>query len=236
MTKLQVIYDRKLAFLDQETRFRGLTPWRKEFKAEWRKLEIAQGQNSEYDTSPTDWTCSCPAFLMSRFLVCKHLVKSVHRIDGSSSFFRSVKRRYQPPFYRHPDLIALSDSSEDSETDNSSSEDEDFEETGYSDFELNFDNEAEDSMETGDNEAMMDGSTVNTWEEGRSAATALLAEIQELIDDQNQKGGSSRWIQKVLKEMQGLKRMKEDIEKLRVRRTMPRTWKDTNQSTMFFKF
>ncbi|KAJ6537913.1 hypothetical protein B0H19DRAFT_860802, partial [Mycena capillaripes] len=33
----------------------------------------------EYSTLIEDWVCSCPAFLISRFLLCKHLVREANK-------------------------------------------------------------------------------------------------------------------------------------------------------------
>jgi hypothetical protein len=36
--------------------------------------EEAKCESGTYHTSLDDWTCSCPSYLTSHFLLCKHLV------------------------------------------------------------------------------------------------------------------------------------------------------------------
>src|SRR6185437_5037869 len=60
---------------------------------------------NSYATDSKMWTCSCPAYLDSRFLLCKHLVQSVCQIKPN--FFNEVKSYRSPPFWRHKDLIPL---------------------------------------------------------------------------------------------------------------------------------
>ena len=99
VTKLQPLFERKLSFqTNQTSRFRGLSPWRKEFKQVWRKMEKTAVSNQQYDTNLEKWIYLCPSYLLNRFLT------SVHAIPTNSSFFRLVKRHHTTPFYTHPDL------------------------------------------------------------------------------------------------------------------------------------
>ena len=53
------------------------TPANTKGRAE-RLAEIAeeeQRQSGTYHTNLQQWTCGCPAYLISRFLLCKHLVR-----------------------------------------------------------------------------------------------------------------------------------------------------------------
>src|ERR1700684_1581044 len=49
--------------------------WRKAFKREWKKLtirsEVIEDPIQRYHTNPAQWTCACPIFINSRFLICK---------------------------------------------------------------------------------------------------------------------------------------------------------------------
>jgi hypothetical protein len=50
------------------------------------------------------WTCSCPAFLVSRFLLCKHLVRATNNrlgtnLNANIDFFISLKRNHTAPYY-----------------------------------------------------------------------------------------------------------------------------------------
>lgn len=111
VTKLAPSYYIKLdRLLVESGRFRELCSWRKPFKKEWRKLErkeITLPMNNAYRPNIERWTCTCPFFVTSRFLVCKHLVQSVHRVPPI--FFLEVKRHRTVPFWRHKTLKPLGD-------------------------------------------------------------------------------------------------------------------------------
>jgi hypothetical protein len=79
--------------------------WRAAFKREWRQCQvkpIPDRENPRYDPLPYRWVCSCPAFSVSRFLICKHLVQSVHIVPAT--FFHQVTRERSHPVWRHIEL------------------------------------------------------------------------------------------------------------------------------------
>ena len=57
----------------------------------------------KYNPSPERWICSCPYFLTSRFLVCKHLVQACKQVPAR--FFQEVTRNRAGPTWQHPKLI-----------------------------------------------------------------------------------------------------------------------------------
>ena len=109
VTKLAPRYYRKLDLLLRETgRYRELSSWRKEFKKVWRKLEktpITVPLNDAYRPDVKRWICTCPSFVVSRFLACKHLIQGMHRVPPT--FFLEADRYREPPFWRHPSLRPL---------------------------------------------------------------------------------------------------------------------------------
>lgn len=51
------------------------------------------------------WTCTCPAYLISRFLLCKHLVREANQMLNDAplddlSFFFHLRRERFPPYYK----------------------------------------------------------------------------------------------------------------------------------------
>jgi len=58
--------------------------------------------NSKYRPDPKAWVCTCPYFVKSRFLVCKHLIQSVPTMPPT--FFLEVTRHRTTPFWCHPAL------------------------------------------------------------------------------------------------------------------------------------
>ena len=58
-----------------------------------------------YHTNILWWTCSCPAYLTSRFLTCKHIVCQVndHLNDKpltNLEFFAKLRCQHSPPFFQ----------------------------------------------------------------------------------------------------------------------------------------
>lgn len=112
VSKLATTYYTKLGNLLTSTGrdYRELCSWRKEFKRTWKKLEtreITLPINDAYRPNTTKWTCTCPFFVTSRFLICKHLIQRVHRVPAI--FFLEVKRHRSVPFWRHASLKVLDD-------------------------------------------------------------------------------------------------------------------------------
>ena len=70
--------------------------WRKAFKKEWKELSTRILNNNIYLTDVKNWICGCPAFLVSRFLICKHLIQE--KGDVTVQFFEEVHRHHQYPF------------------------------------------------------------------------------------------------------------------------------------------
>jgi hypothetical protein len=79
-------------------------------RLDWIREE-SEGSSSQYKTSLTNWTCSCPSYLLSRFLVCKHLVRSANQQLGKSNhglrFFARLHRHHEVPFYRIPGIHSI---------------------------------------------------------------------------------------------------------------------------------
>lgn len=105
--KLAPLYYSKLELTNNVVgRYRELAPWRREFKAAWMK-DLAKDQNvdlhDKYRPDPRRWVCTCPHFVLSRFLICKHLVQSVRPVNPE--FFFEVDRNRTTPFYSHASLI-----------------------------------------------------------------------------------------------------------------------------------
>ncbi|KAF7300749.1 SWIM-type domain-containing protein [Mycena kentingensis (nom. inval.)] len=87
-----------------------LPSWRKTFRTQWRNLELRDVAmqarvDHVYRPNVDDWVCSCPAFKISRFLICKHLVQLVRHVP--TRFFREAQRNRTTPFWKHRHLIPL---------------------------------------------------------------------------------------------------------------------------------
>ncbi|KAF8998927.1 hypothetical protein BDQ17DRAFT_1428105 [Cyathus striatus] len=67
--------------------------------------------NDAYKPDPQRWVRTCPSFLVSRFLLCKHLVQSVYQVPAV--FLAQVKRRRTTPFWKHESLRVIEDTDSD---------------------------------------------------------------------------------------------------------------------------
>ena len=82
--------------------------WRKAFKKQWKKLrdrEIEPRNLEKYHTNPVMWTCACDAFLLSRFLICKHILYCYEPISNPVKFFSGVRRQRSSPFWVDEQLV-----------------------------------------------------------------------------------------------------------------------------------
>ena len=61
--------------------------------------------NDKYRPDPVQWVRTCPSFMLSCFLICKHLVQAVQPMPPI--FFLQVKRNHTVPFWEHLALIPL---------------------------------------------------------------------------------------------------------------------------------
>jgi hypothetical protein len=114
ITKLVLTYYRKLeVMLNDMGRFCELPKWRRDFKVEWKKAmrkPITMPLNKKYQPDVKQFVCTCPQFIVSWFLICKHLVQLFHPVNPH--FFLKVSRNRTVPFWSHPSLKPISMSME----------------------------------------------------------------------------------------------------------------------------
>ena len=91
--------------------YRKATPsWQKDFKKQWKELSH-RGPESEsfrrYYADPQKWVCGCEFFLLSRFLICKHLIHCFEPVAWPSEFFRDIRRQRSSPYwvYKNSQLV-----------------------------------------------------------------------------------------------------------------------------------
>ncbi|KAF9515816.1 hypothetical protein BS47DRAFT_1293351 [Hydnum rufescens UP504] len=66
--------------------------WRQE-RLDWLQEE-EEREAGTYNTSLHDWTCSCPSYLHSRFLICKHLIRLANMALGEAGIKRDLQFFY----------------------------------------------------------------------------------------------------------------------------------------------
>ena len=179
VTKLAPTYYRKLdLFLTEQARYRELSSWRKGFKRAWRKLEktpITMPINDAYQPKVEEWVCTCPAFAISRFLVCKHLIQRMQKVPPT--FFLEAVRFREPPVWRHKSLRPLEEYRGNSATVATQHVEE-----GNKDADLGADVE-DDENEGGSDDEEDEEEEVGTYQhDGRTFEEALMDEIK-LIEE-----------------------------------------------------
>ena len=82
-----------------------------------RLAQIAAEESREpgvYVTVIELWVCSCPSFLLSRFLWCKHLIRETNkRLNNRPltdlKFFLHLRRNHTAPYYSIPGIHSMPD-------------------------------------------------------------------------------------------------------------------------------
>ena len=119
ITKLAPRYYQKIdVILNNTGRFRELPSWRRDFKAAWKKAmntPITMPLNERYRPDTKRFVCTCLQFVVSRFLICKHLVQLFQPVNPI--FFLEVTRNRTVPFWSHPTLKPLLSVEVDNEAD-----------------------------------------------------------------------------------------------------------------------
>ena len=173
ITKLAPTYYRKLDQLLTETgRYRELSSWRKAFKKAWRKLEktpITLPLNDAYKPNTEKWICTCPSFIVSRFLICKHTIQHMHRVPPI--FFLEAERYRTVPFWRHKSLKPLEEA--DAET---------METVVRSDEQERCDEDENDEGGDEDDDDEDEGCVETHQEDGRTFEEAMEGDIELILD------------------------------------------------------
>ena len=87
--------ERMKAILSNDHR-KATAAWRKAFKREWKCLQSHQVDPqslTRYQTDPEKWTCDCGLLLLSRFLLCEHIISYYEKVQGSVKYFRRFAAR-----------------------------------------------------------------------------------------------------------------------------------------------
>ncbi|KAL3689889.1 hypothetical protein R1sor_016198 [Riccia sorocarpa] len=87
--------------LNQFQKGREFPTWWVKFRRQWVKLaEREPAARGYYATDVSAWTCSCPAFVSAKYLICKHLVLGYTTgVSAKVHVYLQTYRRFDPPFY-----------------------------------------------------------------------------------------------------------------------------------------
>ena len=210
---------------------RAVACWRKDFKSIWKKITErldTDGVNTQqYHTDPVKWTCGCPCFLTSRFLICKHILSCYEPISDPIPFFRCVQRRRDYPFWAHEQLVLQPQYQPTEPTTNTQSDSVHGSESQSDDDDIAIDPAAVD-----------EGRLVDLAEDVEADFDAYLSDMQsamEIFQDQRAKG-NTKFMEKVMAANSSHRTLVQEIKTLRNQRTMPRTWAAwKHPATMYYK-
>ena len=186
--------------------------WKKQFKAEWKRLSKHDIKNA-YMTNAQNWVCSYPYFLTNRFMICKHLIQLKGIVDPK--FFYQIHRNHNYPFIQEGIQEISYEGSIVTRT-------------------MNISENSTDPIEEVWNEhAIIYDWLINVTEK----ALNILKEYKEAKNSRWIKGVERNFIL-IEAELERMKKeptqnMVRDIETYRNRRTMPLTWKDHSNNTRF---
>lgn len=200
---------------------------------------------ARYNTQVRLGTCGCPAFLESRFLICKHIVACYETVKPS--FFRNVRRITSAPYWTADNLVirpqyTLPNSSMPAafhfDDINASllvgSQTRQIEEIDKDDL-VDLEDDDDD-----DDEVITDNGPLQSVEENSLNAFTEIKELLQfasnLVDDE-QRLANHRFGEKFLSSLRKLKYLKDDVQRRRARRTRPLTWTSENKHevTMYLK-
>jgi hypothetical protein len=210
---------------------KGNASWRKQFKKQWKKDENKGAEPESiqrYHTNPALWTCACDAFLLSRFLICKHIVHCFEPVKDRVAFFSRIRRRRCQPFWVEKQLILHPEyrTSEITTDHNSSS---------YS----SSDSDSESDL---DPDALEEDKLVTIEDEPAEEVDleGFLSSMQSAIDIcRGQKAkGNVKFVEAFMaaKGMNQIPKLVEEIRKLENKRTMPLTWtRNEHPATMYYR-
>ncbi|KAL3679518.1 hypothetical protein R1sor_022474 [Riccia sorocarpa] len=87
--------------LNQFQKDREFPTWWVKFRRQWIKLaEREPAARGYYVTDVSAWTCSCPAFVSSKYLLCKHLVLGYTTgVSAEIPVYLQTYQRFEPSFY-----------------------------------------------------------------------------------------------------------------------------------------
>lgn len=234
--------DRMTALLKKNHR-KAKASWRKDFKQQWRRMRSSRVETQsllKYHTDPVKWTCACNSFLLSRFLLCKHILFCFEDLPDPARFFLEVRRQRRYPFwvgsqltlrpeYRVQDCDILSGNSGQMSDDDPNSKSDSGSETDSFEARL-IETEDEDEEEHMESDEYTSRINITEGLSIKRAVTNLLEE-QEKIKN-------TKFLEAYFKSRQSLsndRTLLEEIEQRKRQRTMPNTWiQYKHPATIFF--
>ncbi|KAI1002825.1 hypothetical protein K3495_g5378 [Podosphaera aphanis] len=213
---------------------KAVTAWRKTFKKNWDDLldSVVDQDLLKYHTNPINWTCAYPGFLMSQFLVCKHIKFCYEKISDRPKLFSEIERQRESPFWVHEQLTLrpehrLSTIEIPSDNDNESDSDNETEsETEF--FENDLANLEDEIL------SVNDGASHLELDSQIAVRTAILEILK-----QQKSNGNTKFVEVYFNgktDFASDKIILEEIQRIERQRIMPATWsRYKHPATVFYK-
>ena len=218
---------------------KGNAAWRKAFKRQWDSLQNCEVEPQDlqtYHTSPSKWTCACSKFLLSRFLICEHIVSCFEKISDRPKFFSNVRRQRQTPFWTDEQLLLRPEHraltidtlpvNEDAESEIRSGSE--------NNFSNNEDVNLEDEGENSGLEESDDGLQQLDLKEDVSTIKAIGVLLEEQLEI-----GNNKFLEVYLNnksDVESDRTLIDEIQQRKRQRTMPATWsRNKHPATMYYK-
>ena len=204
--------------------------WRKAYKKNWKSLanhQVEAESIQRHNTDPLKWTCACNAFLVSRFLICKHIVYCYKPIEDPFKFFHSIKRQRTSPFWVDKQLVLLPEYARDPEAVVTHTLDVD-------------DRESIDSESEIEEEELLDDYLPSIQEDPKpeintEAFEIMMKSVMDIFYEQKALG-NTKFIEKFIAANANNQTLSEEIDRLRNRRTMSPTWApNKHPATMYYR-
>lgn len=210
---------------------KGVASWRKKFKQQWKKISsqrVDEESLKKYHTNAATWTCGCEAFLMSRFLICKHIIYCYKDLEDPNSFFRTVSRQRSSPFWAHPQLILRSEFVPITDVSRASVE--------RLDQDSSLEHESEEELdESCDEDQLVEIDEDPSVTCDVPGFVSKMSRLLDYLTDQYSIGNIS-FAERVIKQNAGNLILVEEIEQRKNSHTRARTWgKYKNPATMYYQ-
>ncbi|KAF0457455.1 ATP-dependent DNA helicase pif1 [Gigaspora margarita] len=214
-----------------------ITPsWFDDFKKDWNRLAatpIDDDDHTNYFIDSARWICSCPAFLNSHFLICKHLVKratimaKLQNPEGIRLLYENFQRREDYPFlvwntneHMMTEVNTQKAMAPQVESGNNITEKD----------ETPCPRSGNNSVEMGENDEVFDPEMRQTYEQKVEAVKRMADHLEQELAANN-----FNHITCVINNMDRLFTMLNDIETAQNRRRHNRTWRGSTPWTLYLQ-
>ena len=166
------------------------------------------------------WSCACDAFLLSRFLICKHIIYCFDPITDPVEFFTKVCRQRSSPFWVHGQLIFRPE----------------YNELGIrKESDANSDSESDIDPEALDEDVLVMIEDEPTPQINTEEFVSIMGSAMQIFHEQ-EAVGNMKFVEAFIASNGMNRTLIEEIQRLKSRQTMPMTWsRNKHPATMYYR-